>query len=110
MSDSVFAAFILKAWIYLASFAGAVTGVFLKPGLNLAGKLASLFIGMAAAVFMGPLIVSHFAPHLVNDPKGQAFFYYLLASCANMALPELIKRVSIWAGDPLSLLKGRIQK
>ena len=77
----------------------------MKTGLNFWGRAGALFIGFSTAVFVGPFVVGHFFPGIRADSKEAACLYWFVAVTANGAVPEVIKRVSQWMGDPLSILK-----
>jgi len=85
-----------KSWPYVAAVSGALTGVFLKPAVTLGGRLVTFLIGLWAALFIAPLLVSKFLPGLPADSREVSAAYYLAATLGNAILPEAYDRIRRW--------------
>lgn len=106
MNDSGLDAWMIRLYIFLAAAGGAVTGALVDKTLTLQGKISAFFVGLTASIFVVPLILNRFIPGTVLTPEAAGIFY-LTATCANVALPPLIRFVSKRAGDPLAFLRAK---
>lgn len=107
MSEHGLNVWMIRLYIVLAATAGAVTGALVDKTLNTNGKMTAFFIGLTSAVFLGPLLLSRFAPGLSVASPEAVGFYYIFASTANAALPRFIRFIAVKAGDPLAFLRSK---
>ncbi len=94
------AAFLAKAFVTIAVLAGGITSMFLEKTANWKDRLGAFVIGCAASVFSVPFLLEWVWR---GDPpkSAEAFAYYLVATCANAALPPFIQFVRERARNPL---------
>ncbi len=93
-------------WAYAPGFVGAVIGLRFVDRLTTLGRATAVGIGLASAVFIGPLlahIVDIFWPGVLPDEARNGILF-LAGLCAMSALPPFIGWVRRVAGDPTILL------
>ena len=93
-------------WQFAPGFVGAVIGLRFVEQLTTLGRATAVGIGLASAVFLGPLL-AHFADlfwpgDLPVEARNGVLF--LTGLCAMSALPSFLGWVRRVAGDPTILL------
>lgn len=92
MTDPQYEIWIRRLYIVLAAAAGSVTGALVDKRLTLRDKISAFFIGVSAAIFVGPMLMARFFPGVdITSPEAVGF-YYLFATSANSALPVVIRK------------------
>lgn len=92
MTDPEHEIWLRRLYIFLAATAGSVTGALVDKRLSLRDKVSAFFVGVTAAIFVGPLLLSRFAPGVdITSPEAVGF-YYLFATVSNSVLPLVIRK------------------
>ena len=92
MNDPEYEIWLRRLYIVLAATAGSVTGALVDKRLTLRDKISAFFVGVSAAIFVGPMILMRFFPGVdITSPEAVGF-YYLFATSANSALPVAIRK------------------
>jgi hypothetical protein len=79
-------------YLLMASVAGAITALSIRPfrGMTRTEVTLAIFIGSAAAIFLGPIVVrAILGPH--PDMQLQAGIFYIIATGNNAFVPAAVK-------------------
>lgn len=96
-----------KLWLFLASFAGAVTSVALQKQLSWRGRLGVFMVGLLTAIFVSPAIVEWQFGHLPASSGIVSFVYYAVSVSSMSILPPFLKWAAERAGDPFGFITTR---
>lgn len=88
-----------KTWVYWAACAGALTGILVEPTASIRQRVIGFMIGLWAALFVAPLLISHFMPNASAESKEAACLYYGISVLANSVLPAILKRARRWVAE-----------
>ncbi len=82
-------------WITLASLAGAITALSLRPfdEMSLQRRFMVVFVGFVFAIFVGPLIVDWGMPSEPANSRSIGGLYFLIAAAAYTVLPAIVNRI-----------------
>lgn len=88
------------AWAILASFAGALTALSVRPFKNMTpGEITlALSVGASFAIFVGPWAAKLLFGDGPTDVRVLGGLFYLMASGSNILIPLAIKKLASFFG------------